>query len=47
VLVNWQNETSPSHFVRNRTFGVISTTEWLLSKPKTTGGENDFAEFMV
>jgi len=26
MLVNWQN-TSPSHFLRNPTFGVISTTE--------------------
>jgi len=28
MLVNWQN-TSPSHFLRNPTFGVISTRERL------------------
>jgi len=31
MSVNWQN-TSPSHFLRNPTFGVISTTERLFSK---------------
>jgi len=46
VLVNWQN-TSPSHFLRNPTIGVISTTERLFSKPQTTGGENNFLEFLV
>jgi len=46
VLVNWQN-TSPSHFLRNPTFGVISTKERLFSKPQTTGGGNDFLEYLV
>jgi len=46
-LVNWQKGTSPSHFLRNSTFCVISTSERLLSKPQTTGGENDFLEFLV
>jgi len=27
LLVNWKKGTSPSHFLRNPTFGVISTTE--------------------
>jgi len=44
MLVNRQN-TSPSHFLRNPTFGVISTTERLFSKPQTTGGGNDFWNF--
>jgi len=43
MLVNRQNN-SPSHFLRNPTFGVISTTERLFSKPQTTGGGNDFLE---
>jgi len=42
MLVNWQKGTSPSHFLRNPTFCVIPTAEWLLSKPQTTDGENDF-----
>jgi len=29
------------------TFGVISTAEWLHSKPQTTGGEKDFMESLV
>jgi len=33
MLVNWQNGTSPSHFLRNPTFSVILTTKRLLSKP--------------
>jgi len=35
MLVNWYN-TSPSHFLRNLTFGVIPTTERLFSKPQTS-----------
>jgi len=46
MLVKWQN-TSPSHFLRNPTFGVISPTERLFSKPQTTGGKKDFLEFLV
>jgi len=42
----WQN-TSPSHFLRNPTFGVISTIERLFSKAQTTGGGNKFLEFVV
>jgi len=45
MLVHWQN-TSPSHFLCNPTFGVISTTERLFSKPQTAGGGNDFLEFL-
>jgi len=41
MLVNWQN-TSPSHFIRNPTFGVISATERLFSKPQTIGGGKKF-----
>ena len=36
VSVNRQKGTSPSHFLRNPTFGVISTTERLLSMPQIT-----------
>jgi len=46
VLVNWQN-ASLSHFVRNPSIGVISTTERLFSKSQTTSGKNDFLEFLV
>ena len=46
MLVNWQN-TSPSHFLLNPTFGVISTTERLFSKPQTTDGGNYCLEFLV
>jgi len=46
MLVNWQN-TSPSHFLRNPTSGVISTKEGIFSKPQTTGGGNDFFGFLV
>jgi len=41
MLVSWQN-TLPTRFLHNPTFGVISTTERLFSKPQTTGGGNDF-----
>jgi len=37
MLANWQN-TSPSQFLRNPTFGVVFTTEKLFGKPQTTGG---------
>jgi len=47
IRFNWQKGTSPSHFLRNPTFGVISTKERLLGKPQTTGGENDSLEFLV
>jgi len=47
ILVNCQKGTSPSLFLRNQTSGVISTTERLLIKPQTTGGENNFLEFSV
>jgi len=46
ILVNWQN-TSASHFLRNPTFGVISTKERHFSKPQTTGGGNDVLDFLV
>ena len=46
MLVNWQS-TLPSHFLCNPTFGVISTTERLFSKPITIGGGNDCLEFLV
>jgi len=46
MSVNWYN-TSPSHFLRNPTFDVISTTERLFSKPQTTGGGNEFLEFLA
>jgi len=46
MLVNWWKGISPSHFLRNPTFGVISTTKILLSKPQTTDRENDFLEFL-
>jgi len=42
AIVIWQTGISPSHFLPNRTFVGISTTEWLLSKPQTTGGEKSF-----
>jgi len=29
MLANWQKGTSPSHFLRNPTSGVVSTTERL------------------
>jgi len=47
MLVYWRKGNSLSHFLCNPTFGVISTTERLLSKPQTTGGVNDFLEFLV
>jgi len=47
MLVNWQKGTSPGHFLRNPTFGVISTKERLLSKPQTTGGKKDIWEFLA
>jgi len=34
------------NFLRSVTFGVISTAEWLHSKPQT-GGENDILESLV
>jgi len=47
MLVNLQKGNSHSHFLRNPTFGVISTTEWLLRKLQTTGSEKDFLGFLV
>jgi len=47
MLVNWQKGISPCHFLPNPTFGTISTTERLLSKPQTAGGENNFLKFLV
>jgi len=47
VLVNWQNTLHPVTFIRNPTIGVISTTERLFSKPQTTGGGNDYLEFLI
>ena len=46
MLVNWLN-TSPSHFLCNPTFGVISTTERLFSKPQTGGGKIFFGNFSL
>jgi len=42
-----QKRTSPSHFLRNPTFGSIFTTERLLSMPQITGGEKYFLKFLV
>jgi len=39
MSVNRQKGTPPSHFLRNPTSGVISTTERLLSMPQITGGK--------
>jgi len=47
MLVNWPKSNSSSNILRDLTFGVISTKEWLHSKPQTTVGENDFMEFLV
>jgi len=47
MLVNQQKGISPSHFLPHPTVGAISTTERLLSKHQTTGGENDFLEFLL
>jgi len=47
MLVYWQKGISPSQFLRNPTYGVICTTERLVSKPQTTGAENNFSEFLV
>jgi len=47
MLINWQYALHNSHFLPNPTFGVISTTERLLSNPRTTGEENDFLELLV
>ena len=46
MSVKRQKGTSPSHFLRNPTFGVISTTE-RLSMPQIEGGEKDFFKFLV
>ena len=46
MLVNWQEGTSHSHFLPNPAFVVISTTERLLSRLITAGGEIDFMEFL-
>jgi len=35
LLCTWQKGTSPSRFLYNPTFSVISTTERLLGKPQT------------
>jgi len=47
MLVSRQQGTSPSHFLRNPTFGVISTTERLRSMPQITRGEKYFLKFLV
>jgi len=47
MSVNRHKGNSQSHFLRNPTFGVISTTERLLSMPQITGGEKDFLKFLV
>jgi len=39
--------TSPSHFLCNPTFDVISTTERLFSKPQTGGGNDFFGNFSL
>ena len=46
MSVNRQKGTSPSHFLRNPTFGIISTTE-RFPMPQITGGEKDFFKFLV
>jgi len=47
MSVNRQKSTSPSHVLRNPTFGVISTTERLLSMPQITSGEKEFLKFLA
>jgi len=47
MSVNRQKGTSPSHFLRNPTFGTISATERLLSMPQIKGGQKDFLKFLV
>ena len=47
MSVNRQKRTSPSHFLRNPTFGVISTAERLLSMPQIKGRKKDFLKFLV
>jgi len=47
MSVNRQKGTSPSHFLRNPTFSVISTTERFLNMSQITGGKKDFLKFLV
>jgi len=47
LLVNRQKGNSPSHFLPNPNFGVIFTKERRHSKRQTTGGENDFLEYLL
>ena len=47
MLVSWQKGISPSNFLCNVTFGVISTTESLYIKPQTTSGEKYFLDSLV
>ena len=42
MSVNRQKGTSLRHFLRNPTFGVVSTTERLLRMPQIKGGERLF-----
>ena len=42
MLASRHKGISSNNFLRNVTFDVISTTEWLHSKLQTTGGEKDF-----
>jgi len=51
VAFAYASYLAKSYFIHNLlrsvTFGVISTAEWLHSKPQTTGGEKDFMESLV
>ena len=47
VSVNRQKRTSPRHFLRNPIFGVIFTTERLLSMPQIKGSGKEFSKFLV
>jgi len=47
VLVYRKKNTSPSHFLRNPAFAVISTTETLLSKAQISNGEKISLQFLV
>jgi len=47
MLVSWQKGISPSHALRNPSFGVISATEWCFSKPQTAGGRKIIFEVNI
>ena len=47
MLVNLQKGNSPSNFLRNPTYGVISTSDRLLRKPQNYRWRKNFLEFLV